>query len=108
MRVDESFSAFLGVLRCRFVVGKVVSVEVERLVKGLRETVRRTRIDNYLEIGLACDGLAIRRRSPVVLLTDQDQGGNRWINVVIAVRIVRDESRNPRIVCSRCLQVGSI
>lgn len=70
MRVDESVCALLGALRCRLVVDVVVSDDVEGLVEGLRETVRRTRIDDYLETGTACDGLAGGRRSPVVLLTD--------------------------------------
>src|SRR5689334_4184643 len=65
---------------------------VARLFGGLVENMGGARIDDELEIGLARDRLTFRGWCPVVFLANQDENGNRWVDTVVAERIVRDDA----------------
>ena len=62
--------------------------EVARLFRGLVEGMGSAGIDDDLEIGLACDRLTFRSWCPVVFLANQDENGNRWVDAVVAERIM--------------------
>ena len=64
---------------------------VARLFRGLVEDMGSAGIDDDLEIGLACDRLTFCGWCPVVLIPNQDENGNRWVDAVIAQRIISDD-----------------
>ena len=76
MRGDEGIRAFLGIPRRGLVMCKMVPIDVERPLKGLCEAVRRTGIDDRVEIILALCGQASRCRSPVVSFADENESWN--------------------------------
>ena len=69
---DEGVRTGLSVLRRLLVIGHMAT-KVHNVVHLHREGVRSARIDNHFKVGLALDRLAVRRRSPVVLLANQDE-----------------------------------
>ena len=94
---DEGVSTLLRVLRRLFIVDQVMPENVERLFRGHVEDMGSAGIDNDLEIGFTSDGLTVRGWCPVVFLANQDESANRWVDAVVAERIVGDDPCDPAV-----------
>ena len=85
----------LRVERLLYVEGNVVAEVIERFAHRHNETVESAGKDSdFLKIGLPLDRLAKLCRRPVVLLANQNDGGRREFDIVVAVGIVGDEPGN--------------
>src|SRR4029079_10656460 len=91
LRGHEGVSTLLRVLRCLFIVNEVMPEIVERLFRGHVEDMGSAGIYDDLEIGFTVNCLTVRGWCPVVFLANQDESANRWIDAVVAERIVGDD-----------------
>ena len=96
----------LRVLRRLFIVDEVMPEKVDRFLRGHVEDMGSARKDDDLEISLAGHGLTFRGRCPVVFLANQDESANRWVDAVVAERIVGDDPRDPAIPARGILRIG--
>ena len=65
-------------------------------------------IDDDLEIGFAGDRLTVRSWCPVVFLANQDESANRWVDAVVAERIVGDDPCDPAVPARSILRIGRL
>jgi hypothetical protein len=93
---DEGVSTLLRVLRRLFIVDEVMPEIVDWLFRGHVEDMGSAGIDDNLEIGFS-DRLTVRSWCPVVFLANQDENANRWVDAVVAERIVGDDPCDPAV-----------
>ena len=94
---DEGVSTLLRVLRRLFIVDEVMPKIVDWLFRGHVEHVGSAGIHDDLEVGFTGDRLTLCGWCPVVFLAYQDQSANRWIDAVVAERIVGDDPCDPAV-----------
>jgi len=105
---DEGVSTLLRVLRRLFIVDEVMPEIVDWLFRGHVEDMGSAGIDDDLEIGFTGDRLTVRSWCPVVFLANQDESANRWVDAVVAERIVGDDPCDPAVPARSILCIGRL